>query len=104
MARIKPQGALTWTASTSADVDHYRIYQGADGNDPTYDSPYADVGKISDIRLPIDGLPPVEGTVKYAVSAFDVAGNESDLTPALAVLVDVTPPAAPTDLAYNPDF
>lgn len=104
MARIKPQGSLSWTASPSADLDHYRVYQSADGNPPTYDSPFADVGNVATVRLPIDGLPAVEGEVKYAVSAFDGAGNESDLTPAIAVLVDVTAPLPPTDLAYSADF
>lgn len=104
MARIKPQGALTWTLSESADVDHYRVYQGADGNPPTYDSPHADVGNTNTVRLPIEGLPLVEGAVIFAVSAFDATGNESDLRLAEAILIDVTPPAPPTDIAYNPDF
>lgn len=104
MARIRPQGSLSWTASDSADLDHYRVYQSADGNPPTYDSPFADVGNVLSASLPIADLPAVEGEAQYAVSAFDAAGNESDLTPAIAVLMDVTPPNPPTDLAYNRDF
>lgn len=104
MARIRPQGSLSWTASESADTVSYRVYQGAEGNPPTYDSPHADVGNVTTAPLPIEGLPSVEGAVIFGVSAFDAAGNESDIRPAEAILIDVTPPLPPAEVTYSRDF
>ena len=104
MARIRPQGSVSWAASPSADVDHYRVYQGADGNPPTYDSPFAELGNVTTAQLPIAGLPAVEGSVIFGITAFDATGNESDIQIAEAILIDVTPPLPPTDIVYNPDF
>lgn len=104
MARIRPQGSISWTASPSADVDHYRVYQGEDGNPPTYDSPFVELGNVTSAQLPIAGLPAVEGSVIFGITAFDKAGNESDIQIAEAILIDVTLPLPPTDIVYNPDF
>lgn len=104
MARIRPQGSLSWTASESADVLHYRVYQGADGNPPTYDSPFVDIENVTTAQLPIAGLPAAEGSVIFGITAFDATGNESDIQIAAAILIDVTPPAPPTGIIYNPDF
>ena len=104
MALIKPQGSLSWVASESADVAGYIVYQSADGSDPTYDSPSANVGNVTSVKLPIEGLPAAEGEVRYSVTAVDIAGNQSDLLPAITVLIDVTPPAPPTGLEYKADF
>lgn len=104
MARIRPQGSIAWNPSPSADADHYRVYQGADGNPPTYDSPFVDLGNVTTAQLPIDGLPAVEGSVIFGITAFDAAGNESDIQIADALLIDVTPPLPPTNIVYSPDF
>lgn len=104
MARIKPQGSLSWPASESADVVAYCVYQGADGNPPTYDSPFVVVGNVLSVALPVEGLPPVEGTVIFGVSAIDAAANESDIRPAEAILIDVTPPLPPAEVVYSQDF
>lgn len=106
MALIRPQGILKWQPSDSADVVSYRIYQNADDPalEPTYNSPFVDVGLVLEAQLPIDGLPPVEGEVVFAVAAVDGAGNVSDLTIGDPVLIDVTPPSAPTGLVYETGF
>lgn len=106
MALIRQQGILKWQPSDSADVVSYRIYQNADDPalEPTYNSPFVDVGMAMEAQLPIDGLPPVEGEVVFAVAAVDGAGNVSDLTIGEPVLIDVTPPSAPTGLVYETGF
>lgn len=106
MALTRPQGILKWQPSDSADVASYRIYQNADDPalEPTYNSPFVDVGMVLEAQLPIEGLPPVEGEVVFAVAAVDGAGNVSDLTIADPVLIDVKPPSAPTNLVYEAGF
>lgn len=104
MALIKPQGSLSWTASPSTDVVSYELYQGEQGQAPTYDSPHVDVGNVTSATLPVEGLPMVEGTVIFAVAAVDAAGNKSDLAPVAPVLIDVTPPLPPIDPVYSRDF
>lgn len=106
MALTRPKGILKWQPSDSADVVSYRIYQNADDPafEPNYNSPFVDVGLVLEAQLPIDGLPPVEGEVVFAVAAVDGAGNVSDLTVGAPVLIDVTPPGAPTDLVYETGF
>lgn len=105
MALVKPQGILSWTPSESTDVASYVLFQGLEQNgQPTYDSPSIDVGNVTSVTLPIEGLPAVEGTVIFAVAAKDGAGNLSDLTFAAPVLIDVTPPAAPAEITFSRDF
>lgn len=105
MALVKPQGTVNWTPSESADVASYVLFQELESNgQPTYDSPHVDVGDVTSVTLPIEGLPPVEGTVIFAVAAKDGVGNLSDLTFAAPVLIDVTPPAAPADITFSRDF
>ena len=106
MALIRPQGILKWQPSDSADLVSYRIYQNADypALEPTYNSPFVDVGLVLEAQLPIEGLPPVEVDVVFAVAAVDGAGNVSDLTIGEPVLIDVTPPEPPAGLVYETGF
>lgn len=104
MALVKPQGQITWTPSDSPDVVSYELYQGENGQAPTYDSPHVDVGNVASVTLPVAGLPMIEGTVIFAVAAIDGAGNKSDLAEVAPALIDVTPPNPPTDPAYSRDF
>ncbi len=101
MALIKPQGSLSWTASTSEDVVSYLVYQGEAGNSPTYESPHVDVGNVTTVQLPLTGLPAGEGPVVFAIAAVDRVGNISDLADVEPVLIDVTPPSPPTDPVYS---
>ena len=106
MALIKAQGKITWTASTAPDVIGYVIYQAADGGDPTYTSPFIEVGPNTlEASLPVEGLPGGEGQFKFAVAAKDRVGNLSDLRPlADAVLIDTTAPDAPATVSFTRDF
>ena len=104
MALVKAQGRVSWQPSLSADTVSYRVYQGTDTNPPTYDSPSVDVGNVTEVALPIAGLPGVEGMVVFGVAAVDGAGNQSDLANAEAVLIDVTAPQPPTEVKYSADF
>jgi len=105
MALVKPQGTVSWTPSESTDVVSYVLFQELELNDPpTYDSPNIDVGNVTSVTLPIEGLPPVEGPVIFSVAAKDGVGNLSDLTFAAPVLIDVTPPAAPAEITFSRDF
>lgn len=101
MALIRPQGSLSWTASTSTDVVSYVVYQSVDSNPPTYTSPSANVGNVLTVQLPIAGLPAVEGEVLFGVASVDSVGNISDIATVVPVLIDVTPPAPPTDVVYT---
>lgn len=99
MALIRPQGSLSWSASTSADVVGYVVYQ-AVGEAPTYESPSVDVGNVTRVTLPLAGLPAVEGQVVFGVVSKDGVGNLSDITVTAPVLIDVTPPVAPAEIVY----
>lgn len=105
MPLIHTQGLLTWKPSLAEDVTSYRVYQGTEDAPPTYDSPSVDVGNVTRVNLPIAGLPTAEGRMIYAVVAVDSVGNVSDLAPLReAIMIDVTPPDAPTEVNYSRDF
>ena len=108
MALIKPQGSLTWTPSPSEDTVSYKLYQSIrptlDGSGFDYaNTPSVDVGLVTTINLPVPGLPAIpSGTeVRFAVTAVDAAGNESDFAPSEAVLIDVEAPNPPTDVVFS---
>lgn len=103
MSLTKPTGKLTWTASPSTDVVSYNVYQQT-GGDPTYESPSANVGLVTEAVLPIAGLPAVEGEVRFAVGAVDSVGHISDLTAPVTVLIDTVPPPPASDLEFSRDF
>jgi hypothetical protein len=73
---------LAWTAVPGA-VDYVVSRDGAE------------IGRTRDAAF-TDDATLAEGAHAYAVAAIDAAGNVSAPTSALAVTVDVTPPAAPT--------
>lgn len=100
--KIKIPGSLTWTPSTSSDVVTYYVYADINGDGLTYEDPHADVGLVSSVQLPIQGLPAApEGSITYGVTAVDEVGNESDFLN-IVVNVDITPPEPPTDGAFVP--
>lgn len=99
MARTVPQGLLTWDAATSEDVVNYRVYYSSTG-EPTYDSPFRDIGLSTEVDLPLEGQEPMEGNITYGISAIDSVGNESDIV-TLKIVIDTTPPAPPTNPAHK---
>lgn len=99
MSRVVPAGKLEWTGSESLDIAGYNVYYQED-TEPTYDSPHVDVGDVMTIDLPLEGQDPVEGTFFYGITAYDQAGNESDIVP-IEVSLDTSPPSPPTDVKHT---
>ncbi len=76
---VTGDGIVTSTGSrnTERDVAGYRIYQAPCANGPA--CPYNPIGTHRRTQLRITGL--ANGVTRfYAVAAFDLAGNESDLS------------------------
>ncbi len=97
MGRIRKK-RIRWELSSGAGVSRYRLYWSKDG-EVSYDSEHADLGLVTEVILP-DGLPsfpPVAGELSLGITAFNDAGNESDITKTAANLNFLTP-NAPRDL------
>jgi hypothetical protein len=97
LGRIRKK-RIRWEPSPDAQVSRYRLYWSKNG-DATYDSEYADLGLATEVVLP-DGIPSfplVAGEMGLGITAFNQAGNESDITRTAATLNFVTP-EAPRDL------
>ncbi|MEJ2155004.1 MAG: hypothetical protein P8X96_06695 [Desulfobacteraceae bacterium] len=79
VAKIK-QRKLQWKASQSPQVVGYKLYW-AQGEKVSYDSPCADLGRVTEVTLPddVDAFTPATGPVEFGVTAVDESGNESDL-------------------------
>ena len=68
---------LQWLENTEADVAGYRVYEAPCASGPG--CPYSLVGATTGTTFTVTGL--VNGATRYfAVAAYDVAGNESDLS------------------------
>lgn len=89
--------ALDWDASQDAasGVRLYAVYRNLTG--PPF-SPGEIVGVSASPGYDDTTYPPVSG-LRYAIEAWDVAGNVSLLSDLLVVDVDLTPPTAPAGLA-----
>lgn len=65
---------LRWIRNTEPDLAGYRVYLA-----PAFNGPYSVLGTVSTTQYQVNGL--ANGTTWYfAVSAYDIAGNESDLS------------------------
>ncbi|MBE3137673.1 MAG: hypothetical protein IMZ43_09850 [Thermoplasmata archaeon] len=100
MAYIKPK-TMMWGASPDPDVVSYVVRWAIPpvviDYDPTINSG-TDVGKVSSVKLPLSGMPDIDGELTIGITAKDDVGNESD--PAEGTFpFDFKAPAAPTDLA-----
>ena len=80
MAKMKKR-KLCWNASESQQIVGYRLYWSEDG-EVGYDSPFADLGNITEVVLPddVNGFLHKGGPIEFGVAAVDELGNESDLT------------------------
>jgi len=96
MARILPKVAR-WQPSETPEVS-YRFYW-ATCRTVLHNLDYADVGTVTEIRLPDDipAFPFIAGKFVLGVSAVTLSGNESEITTVIAD-IDFTIPDAPRDL------
>lgn len=84
---------LRWVRNSESDLVGYRVYIA-----PAYAGPYTSLGTVATASDVIGGL--ANGTTRYfAVSAYDVAGNESDLS---TENVNDTPRPAGTNVFLSP--
>ncbi len=84
---------LRWVRNTETDLVGYRVYIA-----PAFAGPYTSLGTVATTNYVVGGL--VNGATWYfAVSAYDVAGNESDLS---TENVNDTPRPAGTNVMLTP--
>jgi len=80
---------LHWLSNTDSDVAGYRIYTAPCSNGSN--CPYDPVGATTGTTFTVEGL--ANGETRYfAVTAFDRAGNESDLAPVDEYVFDTPRP------------
>lgn len=96
MGKILPKVAR-WQPSGTPEVS-YRFYW-ATCKEVRHNLCYADVGAVTEIRLPddISTFPLIAGKIVLGVSAVTQSGNESDITTVTGD-IDFTIPAAPRNL------
>jgi hypothetical protein len=90
-----------WAPSTSNDVTCYRLYWSTK-EAVGYESDHADLGNVTQINLPNDipSFPLVAGQIELGISAINLAGNESEITRAIACF-DFRLPEAPRSLVVE---
>lgn len=87
---------LSWSPNTETDLAGYKVYYGTATK--TYGLPI-DVGKVT--TYTVTGLTD-QTTYYFAVTAYDLAGNESGFsTEAFGTVPDKTPPAPPAGLTVK---
>lgn len=100
---LAADATLTWTANTEADLAGYKIYfatQSCAAQGPLAPlmvggSP-VQVGKV--ITYKHVGLPVLDGTLCWEITAVDTSANESLRSNRVSKVVNQVPPAAPSGL------
>ena len=95
---------LTWNANTETDLQGYKVYfapqgctvQGPLGPLVVSGSPVV-LGKV--VTYKHVGLPVIDGTLCWEITAFDTAGNESLHSQRVSMNVNTVPPVAPNGLS-----
>lgn len=94
---------LTWTANTESDLAGYKVYfaqQSCTAQGPLAPLSVAGVpvslGKVSTYKQV--GLPVMDGTLCWEITAFDTSGNESTRSVRVSKVVNMVPPVAPLNL------
>lgn len=94
---------LTWNANTETDLSGYKIYFAPQAC--TAQGPLAplvvggnpvQVGKV--VTYKHLGIPPMDGTMCWEITAFDTSGNESGRSNRVSKDTNVIPPVPPTGL------
>jgi hypothetical protein len=89
------KNTLTWNPSPEADLAGYKVYRSV-GTGPLTLLNSVPKGTTTFVDDPI---PNIDGDIGYALTAIDVAGNESIKSAVVVKTVNVVPPQAPTGLA-----
>ncbi len=91
---------LSWTASLDTDVVEYKVYVATGSEQPDYDSTFTVVTSGNLAVLPFSGMPVIDGTYKFGISAVDDFGNESDMA-LISADLDFLAPSPPTGLIIS---
>lgn len=114
MAAGAAEVTLAWDANTETDLAGYNIYYDTDASGEPYDGtgidqgdsripvPLADLDDPAAPTIKLTGL--VDGTYRFAATAYDSNGNESGFSNEVEYTVDERAPDAPANLtaAYDP--
>ena len=96
---IKPK-TLMWGQSTDPDVTGYVVRWAVPPTAIDYNpssNPGLNVGNVSQVQLPLAGMPNIDGELTIGIVAVDDVGNESD--PAEGTFpFDFSPPGPPKGL------
>lgn len=93
---------ISFPPSTSPDVKGYKLYMEEAPNPVTYESPAFDLGLNTTVILStLPGMETKDGPYNLGVSAYDDAGNESDMSRVDNLPLDFAAPAAPGDIVIT---
>lgn len=99
MAWVKSR-TMMWGASPDSDVADYVVRWAVPPQSIIYDpivNPGLNVGLVTQVTLPLPGMPNIDGQLTIGITARDDVGNESD--PAEGTFpFDFIAPSPPTDL------
>jgi hypothetical protein len=90
---------LYWAASETEDIVGYKLYW-SKGTTVGYDCESIAVGKVNEIPIPAC-VRLSDQPVMFGITAVDIDGNESDMTP-LDAPFQLKPPAPPQHLRIEP--
>jgi hypothetical protein len=99
---IKPK-SMMWGASPDPDVVGYVVRWAIPPATIDYSpisNPGVDLGPVTQVSLPVPGMPNIDGLLAIGLTAKDDVGNESD--PAEGIFpFDFQAPAPPTNLVVG---
>ena len=89
---VGPGCYFTWDANTETDLEGYKLYLGPTTG--SYGTP-VDVGNVTTFTCLAAGVENSEGQYFVAVTAYDLAGNESGFSNEVPFAFDANAPSAP---------
>jgi len=74
---------MAWGAANDPDVVGYRVMWAIppavlDKANPQLNLNFSDVGRVTQINLPLEAMPKIDGELEIAIAAIDDVGNMSD--------------------------